>query len=488
MKQIRIALILFTLVFGVLFAVRLGVIDYLRSVRQDKTTVQETRLSDKDVWMNVFQGKRKIGYSHSRIFRRDEGLQISEALFLRINTMGLAQDLNVTLNGTLSRDLALSKFDVNIHSGVFQFKARGRVVNNTLMIQTDTDGQKGHIKIPLKEKLFLTAGVMQTVADRRPAPGETYLYTIFDPATLTVIPVVIKAISREDVTVMNQVIPSTKIAVTLKGATQYSWIDDNGDVLIEEGVLGMRLEKTFKQDALHGMPIQAGPDVAALASVASNVVFDAPADLKMLKVRISGISFNSILLEGDRQSVSNDLVMIQKEVLTDLPKLDAAQVAAGKEKAYLIPSMFVQSDHPDIINTMTVIVSQDDAPFVKARKIINWIQQNIKKQPVLSLPDALSTLKNRIGDCNEHAVLAAALLRAAGIPARVESGLVYMDGRFYYHAWNRMYLGKWITADSVFGQIPADVTHIRFSIGAQEAQVDLLSLLGRVSVEVVDYK
>ena len=86
---------------------------------------------------------------------------------------------------------------------------------------------------------------------------------------------------------------------------------------------------------------------------------------------------------------------------------------------------------------------------------MSWIQENIEKRPVLSLPDALSTLKNRVGDCNEHAMLFSALTRALGIPSKIETGLVYLNGRFYYHAWNAVYLDRWITADSLFGQLPA---------------------------------
>ena len=70
-----------------------------------------------------------------------------------------------------------------------------------------------------------------------------------------------------------------------------------------------------------------------------------------------------------------------------------------------------------------------------------WIEKNIKKRPVLSLPDALSTLENRMGDCNEHAVLFAAMARAVYIPAKIEAGVVYLNGRFYYHAWNLVNLG-----------------------------------------------
>ena len=124
-------------------------------------------------------------------------------------------------------------------------------------------------------------------------------------------------------------------------------------------------------------------------------------------------------------------------------------------------------------------------PLDRARKLTRWVYQNIDKRPVLSVPDALSTLENREGDCNEHAVLLAALARAAGIPARVEVGLVYLNGRFYYHAWNLLFLGTWVTADGLFGQLPADATHIRFASGSKR-QLDLMGTIGQVELNVIE--
>jgi transglutaminase-like putative cysteine protease len=82
-------------------------------------------------------------------------------------------------------------------------------------------------------------------------------------------------------------------------------------------------------------------------------------------------------------------------------------------------------------------------------------------------------------------VLTAALLRAAGIPAQIEAGLVYLNGRFYYHAWNTAYLGDWVTVDSVFNQIPADVTHLRLVRGEGGEQLDLLGIMGKIKLEVI---
>ena len=91
-----------------------------------------------------------------------------------------------------------------------------------------------------------------------------------------------------------------------------------------------------------------------------------------------------------------------------------------------------------------------------------------------------------MGDCNEHAVLLAAMARAADIPAQIEAGLVYMNGGFYYHAWNVLYLGRWITADSLMGQMPADVTHIRFIRGGADRQIDLVGVIGKVKIHILE--
>jgi len=45
----------------------------------------------------------------------------------------------------------------------------------------------------------------------------------------------------------------------------------------------------------------------------------------------------------------------------------------------------------------------------------------------------------------------------------------------------------WVTADAVLGQFPADVTHIRLVRGAAEKQMDLLGLIGRLKLEIIDF-
>src|SRR5262249_23005851 len=113
-----------------------------------------------------------------------------------------------------------------------------------------------------------------------------------------------------------------------------------------------------------------------------------------------------------------------------------------------------------------------------------WVHDALDKVPSVTVPSARDVLAARRGDCNEHAVLLAALARAARIPARVVAGTVYMNDGFYYHAWTELWLGRWVTADGVLGQLPADATHVKLVEGGPERHVALAGVVDRLAFEV----
>ncbi|MEL7060971.1 MAG: transglutaminase domain-containing protein [Acidobacteriota bacterium] len=75
------------------------------------------------------------------------------------------------------------------------------------------------------------------------------------------------------------------------------------------------------------------------------------------------------------------------------------------------------------------------------------------------------------GDCTEHAVLLAALLRADGVPARLAIGVVYAEAFaerpdvFAYHMWTQAYLdGAWRDLDATLSaDVAFDATHLTFA-------------------------
>ncbi len=68
----------------------------------------------------------------------------------------------------------------------------------------------------------------------------------------------------------------------------------------------------------------------------------------------------------------------------------------------------------------------------------------------------------------------------------MDAGLVLMDGKFYYHAWNEVYVGQWVTVDPTFGQFPADASHIRLAEGGPDKQMELIKAVGKIKIKVLE--
>ena len=66
-------------------------------------------------------------------------------------------------------------------------------------------------------------------------------------------------------------------------------------------------------------------------------------------------------------------------------------------------------------------------------------------------------------------------------------GIAVKNG-FYYHAWPEVWLGGWVAVDPTFHQFPADATHIRFVTGNLDRQSEILKLVGKLRVEILEYK
>ena len=486
MKPFWIILSLFGLIFAILFSFRLDVFNKFSSVPEELASFSIERVPEKESWMNILQNGRKIGSSHTFISKTRKGYLLKETLYIRLNTMGLIQDLILKTAGNLNEDFTLSSFGFDISSGRFHFSAQGSVSGNVLTVKTHHFGSTKEVHTKIKEKLYASSGIVNAAYASGMKPGDEFSLHVFDPMSMSTEPVTIKVIGKEIIPNMGIQKNSMKVAVQFQGATQLAWIGENGEVIREKGLLGLSLEKTTRKDALFGLLAESSQDLSEIASIKSNVIFDNPLKLERIKVEISGINTKDVHLEGGRQVLKDKVLTIQKE---DLAKLhdDVINMNTIPDR-FVKPEPFIESNHPKIMNLVEKIVTDDDTLLEKANKLMRWVNKNIEKRPVLSLPDALATLTNKVGDCNEHAVLLAALSRAAAIPARIEAGLVYLNGRFYYHAWNLLYIGKWITADATFGQLPADVTHIRFSSGRVQQQLDIMNVIGKVKLYILTFQ
>jgi transglutaminase-like putative cysteine protease len=275
--------------------------------------------------------------------------------------------------------------------------------------------------------------------------------------------------------------------MVFRGLELRTWISPYGELLKEEGFLGMTMVRTDSEGALEGFSETAAVELVREAAVVPDRPIARPRQLKRLRLELTGIHGEGWDLTGGRQSWNEGELAIVREVLQEAPPVRIPWFSPERASD-LRPSLLVQSDSPILREQVAAIVGEESDALRAAALISSWVYENLDKRPTLSIPNALDVYKMRAGDCNEHSVLFAALARAAGIPTRIVSGLLYTEGRFYYHAWDEIYVGDWVAVDSLLNQIPADPTHIRLIVGELDRQVQLVSVIGRLGIRVLDYE
>jgi transglutaminase-like putative cysteine protease len=275
-----------------------------------------------------------------------------------------------------------------------------------------------------------------------------------------------------------------KMKESFQGMETTSWITQDGETIKEESALGYSLLKESKAEAMKrdkGGPIV---DIITLTMIPSDPIKD-PSHVTYLRARLKGVPLQNFQLDNDRQTLKGDMIEIRRE---DYPTAYRLPYTGKEQTEYLLPNALIQSDDKKIIDQASKILAGEKNAYASAKKLNEWVYSAIEKKPVISIPSALDVLKQREGDCNEHTALYTALARAVGIPTRMAAGIVYMENGFYYHAWPEVWVGHWMPVDPTFNQFPADATHIRFATGNLDRQSDIIRLVGKLKVEVLEYK
>ncbi|NVM20368.1 MAG: transglutaminase domain-containing protein [Desulfobacterales bacterium] len=442
-------------------------------------------LEESETWMAVYHHDDKVGYARSRFIKQPDGFMVLEKALMNLRITGSVHRISTEITGHLNQDASLRSFVFFLHSGLVRFEARGRVEDKKLVLSTRFGGDWRKSTIMLQDKPYLSAGLWPHLVEKGVAVGARYRLSVFDPSTMAQRPVDVEVVGRETIAVAGRKWDALKVRTMFMGAESFAWIGPKGERLKEEGIMGLRLVKATEKQALSGIRSDPGADITEDASVTCNRLLKGASKMVYLKVRFDGGDLGGLDLDGGRQHLAGSALEIALESApfsVELPSLyDTEHI-----EPYLRVEPMVQSDHPGIKVLAGEIVDQAKDSEAKARKILDWVHKSLDKRATVSVPSALGTLSSMAGDCNEHAVLFASLLRAAKIPAKLCAGLVYTRGRFYYHAWNEVFLGKWVTADALMGQMPADVTHIRLVEGGLERQADIVGVIGRLRLDVLE--
>lgn len=182
--------------------------------------------------------------------------------------------------------------------------------------------------------------------------------------------------------------------------------------------------------------------------------------------------------------------------------------AAAVDSSFLASSMTIQKDDPVIADRCVWALKNQKNDMTATPDLFrSFVHQHMEvKDLSVGFATASEAARTGQGDCTEHAVLLAAMLRHKNIPARVVTGLLYVEefaGKrdvFGYHMWTQAYIkdvkgegGRWIDLDAMLpGYQNFDAAHIALSVSdLNDANIgqDMLAMmpfLGGLEIQVVE--
>jgi hypothetical protein len=373
-----------------------------------------------------------------------------------------------------------------------ELQITGRRQGDELAASIVSGGVPSEQRLPVTGKLYPSGVINLYPVLHGLEVGREHRYRVYHGQTQAIAEVTqrITGYEKSDLFLGN----AFKVETAMHGQRVTSWIGRDGRLLFELAMYGALI--SFLEDAesasryLALASLNKKESLVEYSLVRPDRAIADPRAVSGLRVALSGI---------DRLPPSDawQRCMAQRqEIACAIGRAIGAQGVPGAEPAsealrerYLRPSIAAQSADPSILRLADTIAGGSASSEDRIASILRWLEQNVEKAPI-DVFSALDVLKQRKAECQGHAYLYTALARAAGVPTRVVSGLVYSEQfhGFLYHSWAESLVGAhWRAVDPIFGQAAADATHIKLVEG--ENLADLMPLtewVGRLKLRVLE--
>jgi protein-glutamine gamma-glutamyltransferase len=260
--------------------------------------------------------------------------------------------------------------------------------------------------------------------------------------------------------------------------------DDHGTTLSAD-VLIFELRKETEEQA---KDTQYSQDLFVMGMVKIDKGLGRTGKVAELVVAVDGKEAE-VFEDGPRQSVvatdNGRLVRLGKKYGKEQKATDAEiKEALAETNAYPIT-------HAKIKDLADQVTEGARTPEAKVAKIVAFVHKYVRPHLSAQAPEIHDLLKSKKGDCKSYALMFNNLARAAGVPAREVSGLLYVGDDFKAfggHAWNEVVLnGVWVPVDASMGETEVNATHICFGT-EHRATKNLLTTLGKLSFRLVEVK
>lgn len=443
---------------------------------------------ESETWYGAYIGDQRVGYVRRMTGKTaDGGVRLYTESFISAKAL----DRPVSMRSVMTLEATSDWKPVRLFEKIESQSAK------PFTVRGERQGDKFHIEMfvggaRLKERTFgLNELTFPELADNLirqedMSVGKEWSFVIPNPADFLPIRMTIRVEKLAEITVRGVPRKVFQVISRLGAVEEISYVDTARpepyrlEIPAMELVCVLEDKKTAEQiSELEPADI----DLIYFSAVIPSRGGTVPDTANHARVRLHGVSFDGLHLDGDYQKVDRGQPDgLTLDILRPDPSVLNRQPAAA-------PPGRTPLDTSALTPAVRRLAEKfrRSSPLEFTREAFQWMQKNIRKEITPMVSNAADVLDLKQGDCTEFAALFHALATAAGFPCKIVSGVMCVDGQYFYHSWNEILAGdEWVPVDPSNGEIPASPKHIKLIEGDLLASWPLLQCLRKLQIDILD--
>jgi len=485
----------------------------------------------KETWDAAYIEGAKAGYFHTQVVEIErDGKKLfvtTQTMSLKVRREGNVVELKMDNGEEETSDGKVVGVVLTQYLGPAKLTVTGQVEGDNLVLRSNGRELK---KLPWDAKVLGLYAQDRIWKEKKVKPGDQFEFVNFELAVEKAFKVKVVVKDKEETDVL-EVTPgepkpkaervkrsllraeATPDKVDIGGALQQlpklvTWLNADYEVLRAEtempGLGRIVTYRTTKTVAMEeGTAPALLPDLLLTTLVPVNKPIERPLERAevVYRITLSGDGDPMTAFARDtRQTVEN----VKGNVFDLRVKGRRTPLAVDKpEKVgdeFLKSNHFLDSDDSTVTALAARAIGTETDAWERARRIEKWVHDNMKSTASVVFATASQVARDRQGDCRQHAMLTAAMCRAAGVPSRTALGLVYTIDRekspvLAFHMWTEVFVrNQWMGLDATLGLGGVTAAHVKIADHSwHDTQtlaplLPVLRVLGKSKVDVVSVK
>jgi transglutaminase-like putative cysteine protease len=463
-----------------------------------------------DTWEVIRLAGYRVGHFHTvtREFEVKGGkiLRTTARLELTLKRSGTTTRLMLETGSDETADGKVVGVSMRMDQGGHDLVQLGTVEEKGLHVKVN--GTKIDKFVPWNDDVIGLYRQDRICKEKKVKPGDTFTFSSYEPSITAVVAVRGKVGEAEEVSTpkgkvkllrvelasdpVNVPKPGSDETFKLQLPKMVLWLDkDLMPVRRQTDLPGLGtivLLRTDREAAT--APVEAVPDILANTAITLNRAIVNPHATRSVVYRVTVKDDDdptTVLAQDARQTVKNakdNTFELHVKAVRNPAKVERPDAPAREE--FLKSCYYLDCDDARVKKLAAEAVGDETDPLKKARRVERWVRDNVRNDNQAAFPPASKIAQELKGDCRQHAMLAAAMCRAAGVPSRTAVGLVYATDPashkpiLAYHMWTEVWVsGQWLAIDGTLGQGSIGAAHVKI---ADQSWYDTQSLTPLLAV------